>query len=528
MNYIQQLEDMGLEEAPYGYADGGMTEVPGAEQVAPEQVDEYRAQIQNEVGDADISPEDAEDLYQVFVYMLKNPEKYSKIRGALVKEDVVDAEDLPEEYDAQRIGSMISVFGELKAAKGAAQQEMPQYADGGAVADLAARGRGGDTMLAHVNKDEAALLKVLGGAGTINPETGLPEYKNRLKKAVKSVVKGVGDVAKKVVSSPIGKVVATAGLAAIGVPPTVGGAIVGGISSAKKGAKFGDILKGAATGAAMGYVGGKGLEAVRSAGGVGAALSKGIGSLGGAAKTAANALNLGSLFNRSAAPAAPESSWGSAEGWFGGSDSGGSGVGGGGWEGGDWGAAGTPGAGSDSNAFLDALKKMGSGAIDYIKANPGKVMSVLGGAALGAKAAKEDKPSGGGVATAYQSPGQASAAMEQTQYGPIMRYAAQGGLMQAYANGGVVRPFPMQDGGFVYTKKAVDGAGGPRGLASLVPNVRMIRGKGTGTSDSIPAYIQGKRGRTPARVSNGEAYAPPGGSTLKHYALMKALERRAA
>jgi len=41
---------------------------------------------------------------------------------------------------------------------------------------LAEKGRGGDTMLAHINPQEAALLKALGGSGTINPETGLPEY----------------------------------------------------------------------------------------------------------------------------------------------------------------------------------------------------------------------------------------------------------------------------------------------------------------------------------------------------------------
>ena len=39
-------------------------------------------------------------------------------------------------------------------------------------------GRFGDTMLAHVSPDEAALLELLGGAGTTNPETGLPEYFN--------------------------------------------------------------------------------------------------------------------------------------------------------------------------------------------------------------------------------------------------------------------------------------------------------------------------------------------------------------
>lgn len=53
--------------------------------------------------------------------------------------------------------------------------------------DLQDMGRGGDTMLAHINPQEAALLKRMGGSGTINPATGLPEF---LKiKALKSVEK---------------------------------------------------------------------------------------------------------------------------------------------------------------------------------------------------------------------------------------------------------------------------------------------------------------------------------------------------
>lgn len=42
--------------------------------------------------------------------------------------------------------------------------------------EIASQGRNGDTMLAHINPQEAELLKALGGAGTTNPETGLPEF----------------------------------------------------------------------------------------------------------------------------------------------------------------------------------------------------------------------------------------------------------------------------------------------------------------------------------------------------------------
>jgi hypothetical protein len=45
-----------------------------------------------------------------------------------------------------------------------------------AVREAAHRGRGDDTLIAHINPREAALLKRLGGAGTRNPETGALEF----------------------------------------------------------------------------------------------------------------------------------------------------------------------------------------------------------------------------------------------------------------------------------------------------------------------------------------------------------------
>jgi hypothetical protein len=43
-------------------------------------------------------------------------------------------------------------------------QELPKY------------GRYGDNMVAHISSDEARMLKAMGGSGTINPDTGLPEF----------------------------------------------------------------------------------------------------------------------------------------------------------------------------------------------------------------------------------------------------------------------------------------------------------------------------------------------------------------
>lgn len=174
-------------------------------------------------------------------------------------------------------------------------------------------------------------------------------------------------------------------------------------------------------------------------------------------------------------------------------------------------------------SLFGGLKTAGGKALDFAQ-TPQGIMAIL--AAL---LAQRDRPraSGGGTAMAYAGPKQMQRTMVQGKYGPIAQYAAQGGIMHAYAQGGAVNPFPMQDGGFVMTKRAVDGAGGPEGMRQRIPEAVPIRGPGHGTSDSIPAFIQGSQGVTPAKVSNGEMYVPPGRNTKGLYALMRAMERKA-
>ena len=169
--------------------------------------------------------------------------------------------------------------------------------------------------------------------------------------------------------------------------------------------------------------------------------------------------------------------------------------------------------------LLGGAKNLGNKALDFASTDRGLM------ALLTALAAYSDRarPSGGGTTQAYAG----YKPLQRTIEGNIARYAAQGGIMHAYAQGGAVRPFPMQDGGFVMTKRAVDGAGGPGAMRDRIPEAVPILGPGHGTSDSIPAYIQGQHGRTPARVSNGEMYVPPGRDTRGLYALMKAMERKA-
>ncbi len=151
--------------------------------------------------------------------------------------------------------------------------------------------------------------------------------------------------------------------------------------------------------------------------------------------------------------------------------------------------------------------------------------------------ARNTRPDSGGI-NLNLSPSKVTRTIVPGKYGPVAKtsFAADGGLMQAYAAGGMVtgtpqRPLPMEDGGFVMTKKAVDGAGGPQGLAQMLPGAKMIHGPGDGSGrdDRVHARIGNT---TPARVSSGEAYVPKavvdeagGAKTL--YAMMNRLQRSA-
>lgn len=74
-------------------------------------------------------------------------------------------------------------------------KELPKY------------GRYGDTIVAHINPQEAALLKAMGGSGTINPVTGLPEFfLKSVAKAITKPVEGVLKGVEKAVIRPIGDV----------------------------------------------------------------------------------------------------------------------------------------------------------------------------------------------------------------------------------------------------------------------------------------------------------------------------------
>lgn len=189
----------------------------------------------------------------------------------------------------------------------------------------------------------------------------------------------------------------------------------------------------------------------------------------------------------------------------------------------------TPGA-FGSSAWEKLLKgNVGDAAKDFLTSKGG-IAALM--ALLSYLDRQKGTTSGGGTTQAYAGPSQPlTRTVVPGKYGPIATYAAQGGIMHAYANGGKVQ---MEDGAFVMTKKAVDGAGGPQGIAQLLPGARMIGGPPdpTGQRDLTPAVIRGPNGVTPAKVSRGEAYVPravvqQAGGPDRMYEIMRKLQRSA-
>jgi hypothetical protein len=140
--------------------------------------------------------ESAQRLHRFFSYLSQNPQQYTEMRQYMIDSDQLDADDLPDQMTQEQL-SVVA-------------QNLAPYAGEPGIGDvLASKGRGGDTMMAHVNPREMQMLQAAGGAGTINPATGQPEF---LKKFFKKIVKPVvGAALGFLVGGPVGAVVGASG-----------------------------------------------------------------------------------------------------------------------------------------------------------------------------------------------------------------------------------------------------------------------------------------------------------------------------
>jgi hypothetical protein len=234
------------------------------------------AEFKSELRDLNLPPELLDSLNQVVDAILEAPENYAALRQQFLS-DGIPEDFLPPTFDPEFFGALNLAVDEIRETSGNPRMAPQNFAKGGIAslrpiaAAIAEQGRGGDTMLAHITPSEAQLLKSRGGAGTINPVTGLPEFGflSKAWKKVKGAVKKVGKAVKKFAKSKVGRIVTTLALAfvlgpaaaaALGVSSTVGVAAVSGfVGSAGSTLLAGGNLKEALkAGAIGGLVGGAG------------------------------------------------------------------------------------------------------------------------------------------------------------------------------------------------------------------------------------------------------------------------------
>lgn len=231
------------------------------------------AEFKTELRDAQLSPEELNLLDQLVDEVLASPERYPEIRAKYLAQGAPE-DLLPPSFDPEFFGALNLAIDEMRVTSGGPLP--PQGFAGGGLATLkpiaaamAQQGRYGDTMLAHISPQEARMLRQMGGSGTINPSTGLPEFFLKwigkgLKKAARAV--------KKFLRSKVGRIVTTIALAfflgpaaagAMGVSSAAGVAAVSGfVGATGSGLLAGDDVK---TSLKAGVIGG-------IAGGAGAGL----------------------------------------------------------------------------------------------------------------------------------------------------------------------------------------------------------------------------------------------------------------
>ncbi len=243
--------------------------------VDPQALAVMKESLRQNIADLELTPGELDMLIEMFEYMSQRPDQYPQLVKQLVSQGVVDEGDMPEEYDPEFLGAVLAVLNELKLMRGetamapmtqgpGAEPLGPMPMAKGGLADaaqyLASKGRNGDSILAHITPEEADMLRSMGGSGTINPETGLPEFfLNKIFNAVTSVVKSVINVVKKALASPVGRILGTIALATVLAPTAIGMTLgTAGTAALASGAVTlagGGSLKEALVAGAMGYIG---------------------------------------------------------------------------------------------------------------------------------------------------------------------------------------------------------------------------------------------------------------------------------
>ena len=199
-------------------------------------------EISRRLSSTPIVAEDLIEAIQMLEIALQEPSSYPEMVQAAIADGLIDPGDAPEQYDAVFIISLLLALYGLRD-----NLNTQGFARGGLMVGgrhVANQGQGGDSMLAHINPREAEILRRMGGQGTVNPNTGIAEYKS-LKKILKTVLPIALAVFVPGLGANIGAAMGLSGTAAA----VVGGGILGAGTSAITG---GDPLRGALMGGISG------------------------------------------------------------------------------------------------------------------------------------------------------------------------------------------------------------------------------------------------------------------------------------
>jgi hypothetical protein len=247
----------------------------GLQNASPDAYSAVNAEIAQIIPVLDeLEDEELDELLELIQYLYENEEAYSSTVQELVNDGVIDSDTFPEEYDPEFLGTLAMIIMQAKKSRMQGNQSAvvtppltpPMGMARGGIAEaaqlVASQGRNGDSMLAHITPEEASMLRARGGVGTINPVTGLPQYFlkkafKRLGNSIKKAVKDIGAYAKKVVSSPIGRIIATVAIATF-AGPLVAGIGLGPMATA-------GLTMGAASGAVTAIGGGSAKDVLKSA-----------------------------------------------------------------------------------------------------------------------------------------------------------------------------------------------------------------------------------------------------------------------
>jgi hypothetical protein len=236
------------------------------------------------IRDAGLTSDDVAMMRRVVEAVFGDPNNYPEVRDRLLSEGIPE-DLLPEMFDLEFFVALRMAVEETENLsqesrpmdQGMAMEAPVGMAEGGIVGlpqmtpiarEMAAMGRNGDTMLAHITPQEAMMLQRMGGSGTINPYTGLPEF--FIGKLFKSLVKGV----KKFAKSTVGRIVISVALGAFLGPAAAG--FLGATSTAAVAA-----VSGAVGGFGSSLLAGDGVKAALRSGITGAILAGGTAAITG-------------------------------------------------------------------------------------------------------------------------------------------------------------------------------------------------------------------------------------------------------